>query len=161
LLVNPTNPVSTESTTKDVQAAALALGLSVEVVRASNSREIEEAFATMVQKRSHALVIAPDPFLTARRVQLATLAVRHLLPSIYGVRDYADVGGLLSYGPNQMQRYREVGRYTGRILNGERPADMPVAQPTMFEFVVNVPTAHALGIMVPPSVLAQADEVIE
>jgi putative ABC transport system substrate-binding protein len=161
LLVNPTNPVPAEASIKDVRAAAQTIAVSVEVARASTSPEIEAAFTTFGQKRSEALVVTPDPFFFERRVQLATLATRHLLPAIYGQREYVDAGGLMSYGPNQLLRFREVGIYTGRVLHGEKPADMPVAQPTAFDFAINLPTAHAIGTAVSPSLLAQATEVIE
>jgi len=118
-------------------------------------------FAALVQKRTEALVMGADPFFIDRRVQLATLATRHLLPTIYWLRAFVEVGGLVSYGASDFVRYREVGIYTGRILKGEKPADMPVVQATKFELVINLPTARAIGITVPQSLLAQADEVIE
>ena len=161
LLVNRTNPVSTESVIKDVERAASATARQIEVFDASTSREIEMAFAALVQKRAEALVVGADPLFIERRVQLATLATRHLLPTIYQLRAFVEVGGLVSYGASDFVRYREVGIYTGRILKGEKPADMPVVQPTKFELVINLTTARAIGITVPQSLLAQADDVIE
>jgi putative tryptophan/tyrosine transport system substrate-binding protein len=161
LLVNRTNPVSAESMIKDVERAASAAARHVEVFEASTSREIEMAFAAFMQNRSEALVVGADPFFIERRVQLVTLATRYLLPAIYQLRSFVEVGGLVSYGASDFVRYREVGIYTGRILKGEKPGDMPVVQPTKFELVINLPTARAIGIVVPQSLLAQADEVIE
>jgi putative ABC transport system substrate-binding protein len=161
LLVNRTNPVSAESMIKDVERAASAATRHVEVFEASTSREIEMAFAAFMQNRSEALVVGADPFFIERRVQLVTLATRYLLPAIYQLRSFVEVGGLVSYGASDFVRYREVGIYTGRILKGEKPADMPVVQPTKFELVINLPTARAIGIVVPQSLLTQADELIE
>jgi putative ABC transport system substrate-binding protein len=161
LLVNPTNPVPAESMIKDVESAASASGQHIDVFKAGTNHEIETSFTALVQNRAEALVVGADPLFIYRRVQLVTLATRHLLPTVYFLRAFAEVGGLVSYGASDFARYREVGIYTGRILKGEKPADMPVAQPTKFELVVNLPTARAIGIVVPPSLLAQADEVIE
>jgi putative tryptophan/tyrosine transport system substrate-binding protein len=160
LLVNPGSP-PTESAITDVTAAASAIGLQIDVVRASNSREIEAAFGTLVRNRADALVVGPDPFFASRRLQLATLATRHAIPAVYNIREYAEAGGLMSYGTSQTEAYRQVGIYTGKILKGEKPADLPVMQSTKFELVINLPTAKALGIEVPPMLLARADEVIE
>jgi putative ABC transport system substrate-binding protein len=161
LLVNPTNPVTAEGTIKDVEMAASVIGRQVEVFKATTGREIEAAFAALVQNQADALIVAADPFYFERRVQFATLATRHLLPSIYALREFAEAGALMSYGSSNPARYREVGIYTGRILKGEKPADMPVVQPTKFELVINLQTARAIGVVVPPNLLARADEVIE
>jgi len=159
LLVNPTN-ANVEGVTKDVTAASTS-GLQIDVVRASDTREIESAFATLVRNKADALVVAPDPFFYSRQVQLATLATRHALPAIYNVREYPQVGGLMSYGTSLTEVYRQLGDYTGRILKGAKPADLPVVQSIKFELVINLPTARALGLEIPPMLLARADEVIE
>jgi putative tryptophan/tyrosine transport system substrate-binding protein len=160
VLVNPQSPVA-EYALKDMQAAADAVGQQLSVLHASNNQEINAAFPAMVQKRAPALVIIPDALFTGRRVQLATLAARHAIPAIYSSREFAEVGGLMSYGANLADIWRQIGIYTGRILKGIKPADLPVVQPTKFEFVINVATAKVLGLTVPPMLLARADEVIE
>jgi putative ABC transport system substrate-binding protein len=161
LLVNPTNSVAAEATIKDVGTAAVAIGRKVEVVKAATAPEIEAAFGKIVPNRVDALVVAPDPLFFDRAVLIAMLAARHALPAIYGPREFVDAGGLMSYGASNKERYRHVGVYAGRILRGEKPADMPIIQPTKFELVLSLPTARMIGIAVPPSLLAQADEVIE
>ena len=160
LLVNPRVP-QTETVTRDVAAAASAIGLQVDVVEASESREIEAAFRTLVRNRADALVVGPDPFFASRRLQLATLATRHAISAIFNIREYAEAGGLMSYGTSLIETYRQVGIYTGKILKGAKPADLPVEQSSKFELIINLPTARALGLEVPPTLLARADEVIE
>ena len=145
----------------DAQASAKAIGRQIEILTASTNREIDAAFASLVQKRAEALLIGPDVFFTNRRVQLATLAVRHGVPAIYSFREFAEAGGLMSYGTSNADRDRQVGVYAGRILKGEKPADLPVLQPAKFEFVINLQTARTLGLDVPATLLARADEVIE
>ena len=160
LLVNPNNTTS-NAQTSDVVAAASHMGVTVDIVRASDSREIEAAFAALVRNRADALLVGTDPFLYSRRVQLATLAARHAIPAIYPVRENVEVGGLMSYGTSLTEVYRQVGAYTVRILKGAKPADLPVVRSTKFELIINLPTARALGLDVPPVLLARADEVIE
>jgi putative ABC transport system substrate-binding protein len=161
LLVNPTNPVAAETAIKDAQSAAASIGRPVDIVTAVSHRDIETAFATLVEKRCDGLLVGADPLFNTRRIQLATLSVRHMLPAIYPVREFAEAGGLMSYGPDNADRHRLVGVYTARILKGEKPADLPVMQAVKFEFVINLPTARALGLEIPPTLLARADEVIE
>jgi putative tryptophan/tyrosine transport system substrate-binding protein len=161
VLVNPSNVVTAESAVRDVKAAAPAIGLQIQVLNASNGDEIDAAFATLVSERADALLVAPDAFLNSRRVQIAILAARHSIPAMYTVRDYAEAGGLISYGANVTDSVRQQGVYAGRILKGTKPADLPVVQSTKFELVINLRTAKALGIEVPPTLLARADEVIE
>jgi putative tryptophan/tyrosine transport system substrate-binding protein len=160
LLVNPLNP-GTEAAARDLMAAAPAIGAHIYVVEASDNREIEAAFATLVRNKADALLIGPDPFFYVRRIQLGTLAARHAIPTVSLLREYADAGGLMSYGTNLLGVYRQMGVYTGRILKGVKPADLPVVQSTKFELVINLATARVLGLDVPPSLLARADEVIE
>jgi putative ABC transport system substrate-binding protein len=160
LLVNPNNTTS-KAQTSDVVAAASAVGATIDVVRAGDSREIEVAFAALVRNSADALLIGTDPFLYSRRVQLAILAARHAIPAIYPVRENAEVGGLMSYGTSLSEVYRQVSAYTVRILKGAKPADLPVVRSTKFELVINLPTARALGLEVSPMLLARADEVIE
>ena len=160
LLVNPKS-LLTERAMRDVTTASSAIGLQVDVVQASDSREIESVFKTLVHNKADALLVGPDAFFVSRRLQLAILAARHALPAVYNVREYAEAGGLMSYGTNARDAYREIGVYVGRILKGAKPADLPVVQSSKFELVINLPTARALGIEVPPNLLARADEVIQ
>jgi putative tryptophan/tyrosine transport system substrate-binding protein len=160
LLVYPDNPL-TESWTKDVIAAAAAIGFYIDVVAARDSREIEAAFAMLVRNKADALLVGPAAFLLSRRLQIATLAARHALPAVYNVREYPEAGGLMSYGTSQTEAYRQVGIYAGKILKGAKPADLPVIQSTTFELVINLPTARAIGLDIPATLLARADEVIE
>ena len=161
VLVNPNNPVLAEAWIKDTRPAAAAIGVQLEILRASTHREIDAAFTSIAQKRIDALAVMPDNLFSTRHVQFATQAARHAVPAIYSNREYAEVGGLMSYGTNILDAYRQAGVYVGRILKGEKPANMPVLQPTKFEFVINLQTARTLDLTVPSSLLAVADEVIE
>src|SRR5262250_2751179 len=157
LLVNPKS--STERAIRDVTAAASAIGLQVDVVQASDSREIESVFRTLVHNKADALLVGPDAFFVSRRLQLAILAARHALPAVYNVREFPQAGGLMSYGTNVRDAYRQIGVYAGRILKGAKPADLPVMQSTKFELVINLKTAKALGVKFSDNVLSLADEV--
>jgi len=161
VLVDPASTTITEATLREVEPAARAMGLQVQVLHASNSREISAAFATFVRERPDALFVSIGPLFTARRVQLATLAARHMVPMTSGNRQITETGGLMSYGANIVGAYHQMGVYVGRILKGEKPADLPVVQSSKFELVINAETAQMLGLTVPPSLLAIADEVIE
>jgi len=159
-LVNPSNPF-TDLVIKDAQVAAGGMGLPIEIFAATNNRDINIVFASLVQKRIDALLVAPEGLFVNRRAQLLTLAARHALPTIYPSREFVEAGGLISYGSSFTDMHRQVGNYTGRILNDEKPADLPVLRPTKFEFLINLQTAEALGFEIPPQLLARADEVIE
>jgi putative tryptophan/tyrosine transport system substrate-binding protein len=161
VLVDPVGVTTTESTLRDVEAGARAMRLQIQVINASTNREIEAAFASFVAERPDALFVGISPFFIERRVQLAQLAARHAVPAIYQDHLHAEVGGLISYGASLTDAYRQVGIYTGRILKGAKPADLPVVQPSKFELVVNHPTARMLGLDVPPTLLSRADHVIE
>jgi putative ABC transport system substrate-binding protein len=161
LLVNPGNPSASESTSRELPDAARALGLQTMVIEAGTSNEIEAAFATLVRQRADALFVGPDGFYNDRRVQLAILAATHRVPATYSSREAPEAGGLMSYGTDTRDMFKQVGSYAGRILKGAKPADLPVVQSTKFEFVINLPTARALGLEIPPTLLAIADEVIE
>jgi putative tryptophan/tyrosine transport system substrate-binding protein len=160
-LVNPKNAENAEAVTKDVTAAGATIGARTEVVYASDKQEIEAAFVRFVQERVDALLVGTDPFFFSRRLQLATLATRHAIPAVYTVREYPEAGGLMSYGTSLRDVYLQLGAYAGRILKGEKPDNLPVVQMNRFEFVINLSTAKALGLTVPPSLLARADEVID
>jgi len=159
-LVNP-NLVLAEANVKALQASAANLGVSVEILHASTVKEIDAAFADLAHEAGSALLISPDPFFTGRRAQLATLAARYAIPASYTVREFVETGGLMSYGPSFQNVYQLTGIYTGRVLKGDKPADLPVQQPTKFDLVINLTTARAIGITVPDKLLALADEVIE
>jgi putative ABC transport system substrate-binding protein len=161
VLVNPANATSTETTLRDLEPAARAMGLKIQVLNASTSREINTAFATFVRERPDAVFVGIDPFLISRRVQLAQLATLHKVPAAYPLREFAEIGGLMSYGTNIADAFGQIGVYAGRILKGAKPADLPVVQSTKFELVINAETARMLGIEVPPGLIAIADEVIE
>jgi putative ABC transport system substrate-binding protein len=161
LLLDPSVGQMTETTLADVEAAARPKGLQIQVLNVQASREINAAFATFMHERPDALYVGPGPFFTSRRVQLALLAAVQRVPAIYPVRPFAEAGGLISYGASLTDAYRQVGAYAGRILKGAKPADLPVVQSSKFELVINAETARILGLEVPPTLLARADEVIE
>src|SRR5262249_34332467 len=160
VLVNPANP-NTETILRDVEAAARAMGLQIQVCNAGTIDEIDAGCPRFARARPHALIIAPAPFFPARRVQLVLLAASNKIPTTYTVRNYVEAGGLVSYGASFTDAARQVGVYTGRILKGVKPSDLPVVQSTKFELVINAQAARVLGLTVPPSLLARADEVIE
>jgi putative ABC transport system substrate-binding protein len=160
LLVNPSN-ASTERIMGDVQAAARAKGVQLHILKASSESGFDGAFASLVQLQAGALVVGTDPFFLSRREQLVAVAERHAIPAIYEWREFAAAGGLISYGSSLAVMFRRVGVYVGRVLAGAKPADLPVEQPTRFELVINLKTSQALGLTVPLSILARADEVIE
>jgi putative ABC transport system substrate-binding protein len=160
LLVDPRTPIL-DAFIKDAQSAAAAIGRQIEIFPSTNSRDIDAAFASFPNKGVEALLVGSQPLFHSRRVQIVNLAARHALPAIYSNREYAEVGGLMSYGPNISDQGRQVGLHVGRILKGEKPADLPVIRAVRFEFIINLQTARTLGIEVPPTLLAIADEVIE
>ena len=160
LLVNP-NSAAAERQTRDVQEGARAKGVQLSILKAGTENEIDTAFASLVQLHTGALLVGADPFFNSQREKLVALSARFAVPAIYEWREFTELGGLISYGPSQTSLWRQVGIYAGRILKGTKPADLPVQQPTTFELVVNLKTANALGLTVPPSILARANEVIE
>ena len=160
VLLNPTNP-NVETQSKDVQEAARAIGLQIQILNAMTIGEIDAAFATLERERPDALFVAGDAFFLSRAVQFATLTARGRIPATYSLRDFVAVGGLLSYGTDFTEAFHQVGVYTGKILKGAKPADLPVVQSTKFEFIINMQTARALGLEVPAQLLATVDEVIE
>jgi putative ABC transport system substrate-binding protein len=160
LLINPANPIA-ESTRTAAEASATAMNLRIRILNAASTEEIDKAFASMARERPDILLVGADPYFNSRRVQFATLTTRLSLPAIYSAREYAESGGLMSYGTDLSEMFRQVGVYTGYILNGAKPSDLPVWQSTKFDLVINLTTAKALGLDVPPTLLARADEVIE
>jgi putative ABC transport system substrate-binding protein len=161
VLLNPASATIAETTLREAQEAARAIGLQIHTLDASTSSEIDAVFATLAYDRPDALFVAAETFFTSRRVQIATLAARHRIPATYASRDYVAAGGLMSYGSDLLEMFRQVGVYAGNILKGAKPADLPVVQPTKFEFVINLQTAKLLGLTIPETLLATADEVIQ
>jgi putative tryptophan/tyrosine transport system substrate-binding protein len=161
VLVNPTNPASSEQSRRNAETAARAMGLQIQILNASTSREIDAAFAAFVRERVDALFVSPDGFFNSRRVQLATMAARHTIPMTSATREIAEAGGLMSYGTNLADVWRQLGVYAGRILKGAKPEDLPVVQSSKFELVINHQTARMLGLTMPDKLLVAADEVIE
>jgi ABC-type uncharacterized transport system substrate-binding protein len=161
VFVNPANPARAEFQVKGAESAGRQMALRIQIINAATAREINTAFATLARERPDALLVSPDPFYVVRRVQLATLAARHAIPTSFSNRDPVEVGGLMSYGTNIADAYRLAGAYAGRILRGAKPADLPVVQSTKFELIINAQTALMLGLTVPDKLLATADEVIE
>jgi putative ABC transport system substrate-binding protein len=161
VLVNPRYISQAESQVSDIQTAAQSIGQEINILNARTIRDIDAAFATLGQMRADALLVATDPFFFTRATQLVVLSARHAIPTLYSRREFAAAGGLMSYGPNQDESYRLLGVYTARILRGEKPGDLPIQLPTKFDLVINLSTANALGLEIPPTLLARADEVIE
>ena len=161
LLVNPTSPTLAEIQSRELKAAARTFGLELHVLNASSDRDFDTVFATVAKLRAGALVIGPDTLFTSRSQQLAKLTIDHAVPAIYEFREFTAAGGLMSYGTDEIEYYRLVGTYTGKILKGEKPAELPVVQSTKIELIINLKTAKALGLTVPPQIVARADEVIE
>ena len=161
VVVNPTNTATAEPTIRDVHEAATTIGLQIQVLNAATIDEIDAVFATLARERSDALYVAPDAFFTSRRGQFATLTARDRIPAAYAQRVFVSAGGLMSYGADAQDAFHQMGVYTGKVLKGAKPADLPVVQATKFELVINLKTANAIGLTVPPTLLALADEVIE
>ena len=159
--LNPADAANAASNLRDVETAARVMGLQIEVFNANTNREIDTAFATLVRERVDALFVSSSPFFNARRVQLAHWATHHRIAATYSSRPFAEAGGLMSYGAKLTDAYRQMGVYAGRILKGTKPADLPVVQSSTFELIINAQTARILGLTVPPTLLARADEVIE
>ena len=160
-LINPTDATRADAVRSEVQAAAHTMGVQLQILNASTSRDIDAAFAALVRERADALFVGPDAFFNTRRVQLATMAAHHSIPTAFAVREYVDAGGLMSYGASLTDMFRQTGVYTGRILKGAKPAVLPVLQSTKLELVINAQTARMLGLTVPSSLLSVADEMIE
>ena len=161
LLVNPNSASAAARITREVQDTARTRGMQLPILKAGTENEIDAAFATLLQLHGDGIVVSSETFFTGRREQLVGLAARHAVPAIYALREFAAAGGLISYGPSVTSTFRQLGIYAGRILKGAKPADLPVQQPTTFELVINLNTAKALSLTVPPSIFARADEVIE
>jgi putative tryptophan/tyrosine transport system substrate-binding protein len=161
LLVNPTSPRLADPVSRDAQAVARTLGLQLHILHASTEQDFETVFSTLLQLRAAGLVISPDTFFLSRADELAALTLRHAVPSIYASREYTAAGGLMSYGGNTTDNYHQTGAYTGRILKGEKPANLPIVQSAKVELIINLKTATALGLTIPPSIMVRADEVIE
>jgi putative ABC transport system substrate-binding protein len=161
VLINPANVANTATTVKDVESAARVMGLQIQILNASTNREIDVVLSSLAAEKLDALFVGNDAFLNSRRMQLALLAARHAVPAIYSSRDYVDAGGLMSYGTSFPDTYRQFGLHVGQILKGAKPADLPVVQASKFELVINTIAAKMLGLTVPSTLLARADEVIE
>jgi putative ABC transport system substrate-binding protein len=161
ILANPNNPLVTDSIIADSRTAVAAIGGHIQVLSASSNSEIDAAFGELMRQRCQALLVSPGPLFSNRRIHIAMLAMRHAVPAMYYDREFTETGGLISYGTSLVDQYRQTGIYTGRVLRGERPADLPVQRATKFELVINVQTAKTLGVTIPPTLLARADEVIE
>jgi putative ABC transport system substrate-binding protein len=161
VFVNPGNPARAELHAREAETAGRAMGLHIQIFNVGSSGDIDATFAAFARERPDALFVSPDPYFTVRRVQLATLAARHAIPTSFAAREPVDAGGLISYGPNINDAYRQTGVYTGRVLKGAKPSDLPIAQSSKFDLVINARTAQMLGLTLPPSLLATADEVIE
>jgi putative ABC transport system substrate-binding protein len=161
MLANPADAAATQTTSRDIEAAARVMGLQIQILNASTSREINAVFAAFARERPDALFVTADPFFFSRRMQLTHLASRHAVPSTYSTRDFPEAGGLMSYGANIVEAYRQMGVYASRILKGTKPADLPVLQSNKFELVINAETGRMLGLTVPDKLLVAADEVIE
>ena len=161
VFVNSANPARAESQVREAESAGAALKLQVQIFKVASANEISAAFATLAKDRPDALFVSPDPFFIGRRAQLATQAARHVIPTSFSTRDFPESGGLMSYGTNIIDAYRQAGVYTGQVLKGAKPADMPVVQAAKFELIINIETARMLGLAIPSSLLARADEVIE